>query len=128
MPDPAKLLELAARCEAASGGDREIDAEIWVHLPEQKPHSWKHRGSLLEYAKQVKGAIFVPTYTDSLDAAMTLLPEKAKVVEFHQDGTHDYMWWCWIAHDLEDAQALCRTAALALTAASLRALAAKEGE
>jgi hypothetical protein len=75
------LLELAERCEAATGPDRELSAEIalvvhdWLHEVEgNKPLNCRLRNS---FGSPVYIGGVSPTmdYTASLDAAMTLVPE-----------------------------------------------------
>jgi len=53
IPDAGKLVELAERCEAASGPDRELDCRIFIEA-------------------DVENGDFDRLYTASLDAAMTL--------------------------------------------------------
>lgn len=97
-----ELLKLAERCEAATGPDYEIDAQIADAIGKG---SWYAVGN--------------PAwkFTASLDAAMTLVPE----------GCH---WWmpfpneARIANDehvLTPLPQRCATPALALCAAALRA-------
>jgi hypothetical protein len=127
-----KLLELAAKCEAATGPDAAIDREIWL-----KAVADKEQRFLVEVGRDAHGdkeANFRTDwmadgarYTASLDAAMTLVPEgvsfalgKGIVTELGDSAT-DYAWcgskadphsgpYCWAA-----------TPALALCAAALRA-------
>lgn len=99
-----KLTELAARCEAATGPDRELDALIESAIP---------RFGLYRY-------------TASIDAAMTLVPEGWTWGVF-DDGTA----WVWPDERrdlLTGKQAKAATPALALCAATLRARAQQEDE
>ena len=69
MPTETKLADLeamAARVEALSAPDREVDAKIW-YLCVEKPQT----GDKLDRDIRHKW----PAYTASLDAAMTLVPE-----------------------------------------------------
>jgi hypothetical protein len=84
-----KLLELAERCEAATGPDAKLDEAIEKALPcsrrfaEDNPHApptqWNERGAAFHGARIGDCDNFdeyvSPHYTASLDAAMTLVPE-----------------------------------------------------
>jgi hypothetical protein len=61
------LMELAARCEAATGPDRELDFDIYDECFPTLPRSGCLRANLIEH--------HIKTYTASLDAALTLVPE-----------------------------------------------------
>jgi hypothetical protein len=120
------LLELADRCEQATGPDRELDAEIAeasgnmpedyqraTHYGEPRPYFW--------HKFEHEGEIIPLRYTASLDAAMTLVPEEA--------------WWsvmrapCAEGYDAEvasDDPRHAATPALALCAAALRARAGQQ--
>ena len=98
-----ELLALAARCEAASGADRNLTIAVSDACDMETPH-----GDPLT----------------SLDAAMTLVPEGWDwcAETFGEDGAHGKVWrhgW----HDDTVIHSNAATPALALTAASLRALA-----
>ena len=78
------LIELAARCEAATGPDRELDAEIASQLsgheaylvtigPDHRREEWVFISTDAGDASPTSRP--VPRYTSSLDAAMTLVPE-----------------------------------------------------
>ena len=76
------LLKLAARCEAATGPDREIDAAIAATARHGTEHTWAYgypawlaaSDGRVHLAKN--GPSFAaPAYTASLDAAMTLRPK-----------------------------------------------------
>ncbi len=56
------LLTLAWRCEKATGPDRPISWYIWEAVEMPIIDEWSRNGS-------------APAYTDSLDAAMSLVPE-----------------------------------------------------
>jgi hypothetical protein len=104
-----KLIELAERCEAATGPDREIDTLIGyaVDLPTEDAQ--------------------LPRYTASLDAALTLVPEGWTFANLSQSDRKG--WWCELRQgyltsydkvafgsQLENA-----SPALAVAAAALRA-------
>ena len=62
------LRELAERCEAATGPDRELDLRIEAAInPEYAGLDEEHARFLTRYGGH-------PSYTASLDAAMTLVP------------------------------------------------------
>lgn len=106
------LLELADRCEAATGPDRELDAEIHdAVFP-----------ITLELPRY-------PRYTVSLDAAITLVPERWHWSVYDTNGVDK------AAAQLEPPEySFCpingeaKTPALSFCAAALRARAILEGE
>ena len=75
------LLELAARCEAATGPDREIDCRISLELSgiaygdSDVAEMLLYRDEPTGYGRYRPADEHVPAYTASLDAAMTLVPE-----------------------------------------------------
>ncbi len=103
------LLALAARCENATGPDRELDADIaltqgWTEHPGD---NWI--GPF--------GQIAVPYYTASLDAAVTLVPGPAWWWVEAQPLVHGaYLSGCG-----DERVARGTTPALALCCAALRA-------
>jgi hypothetical protein len=111
------LIELAGRCEKATGPDREIDADIADPLPvcaNLNPRDT--RGHVLEH---------VPAYTASLDAAMTLVPEGWHSSIFTTEGAT--LRGSAAVRDRDGGPSFTSsagTAALALCAAALRARAA----
>ena len=126
-----KLAELAERCEAATGPDRELDCAIAVALNRtDEGGSGFHRvfadDSVFE---QVRAQLF----TASLDAAMTLVPKDWRRSNLYEAEPQNKSSRGW----LEYATLQRRTGgshvmgtgaipALALTAAALRARAAME--
>lgn len=133
------LERLAARCEAADGGDRGLDAEIAsacnvipenyeraiVHGVEQ-PYWWKvpHDKWALDWTPF--------KYTTSLDAAMTLVPEgyRLQLSDWDHETLRAHGPWQAILTphgrrcDFSRCMPLCdhaATPALALCAAALRA-------
>jgi len=136
QPSPktrATLLALASRVEAATGADRELDGLVFAHMnpdkrviigqkPGRFPQDPIYGGPLdiiwIDGFADVLGA---PRYTASLDAAMSLVPSGHEwsvnwcgnsVANVNEIGV-DYPVHCGGAS----------TPALALTAASLRAIA-----
>lgn len=137
-PASDTLLALAARVEAASGPDRELDAEAWLattHGATRRQWSYIHKASgrechIDETRDATRRLIIVPAYTSSLNSAMTLVPSGFSF-EVRSSGTGDKgqanVWnpmrapgQCeWRAKD-------CASPALALVAACLKARAAME--
>jgi hypothetical protein len=109
------LLELASRCEAATGPERELDIAIG-----QAVGTWPAAPNTFKFPKR---------YTASLDAAMTLVPEgwgycieqerPSRAPEACLSPPDSEPW----GHGSIDAEAA--TAPLAIVAAALRALAEK---
>lgn len=106
------LLELAERVEKTTGPDRELEIAIWRALNPihakiaddmgRVPLEWLHN------------------YTESLDAAMALVPEGYNVTLERSDDT----WGAVVWHPLDSRQDMAElfiSAPLALTAACLRA-------
>ncbi len=77
------LTSLIERIEAATGGDRELDAEIWLACtPGATRDKWSYihkatgRECTVDETRDVTDRlIIVPSFTASLDAVLTLLPE-----------------------------------------------------
>lgn len=103
------LLELAERCEKATGPDRALDYDI-AHFV-TRAHLASHGNA--------------PAYAASLDAAVTLVPEGCKWGLYHDpDCKHPKgNSAAWV--DNHFARYAAATPALALCAASLRARAAQ---
>jgi hypothetical protein len=98
------LLELAERCEKATGPDRELDAAINRAIHGQRQ--------------------MVFSYSNSLDAAMTLVPEEMVWFVEAYPGDHSEAAVRWPYYDADERRAA--TPALALCAAALKARAAIE--
>ena len=109
-PKPDVLLELAERCEAATGPDLKLERDI------RKALGLYHSVSAAKCR-----------FTRSLDAAMTLVPEGVsfavgKGIETELGGSAtDYAWCGSKAVPHEGPYAWAATPALALCAAALRA-------
>lgn len=118
MPDDrrALLLDLAARCEAAEGLDRELDADlaraVGLLVDISNPIAWtvRDRGEHIAFARPL------PRYTESLDAA---LPGEAITNVYCIDGR-------WSAANGRRHSGRAKTEPLARRAAALRALAEQE--
>ncbi|NBC37328.1 hypothetical protein GTZ99_12285 [Novosphingobium sp. FSY-8] len=129
------------RIEAATGPDRELDcliaAEIGLHIDGCR-HSISEMltmfgiGSLVETSMSNNSVLkTIPSYTVSIDAALTLLPEGWAIDRLNMwpgapsccdvVGTHDHNGGRW--HNFSDGEARGKAAtpALALCAAALRA-------
>lgn len=126
------LLELAARVEAATGPDRELDLLIAKALGFRALHlAFIPGGSDLAWDPRGSGCGFVVEhYTASLDAALSLVPEGLRIAaiaeQFFEDLDHPWLVKLGFrdrAGGLPTAGG--RTPALALTAACLRARAAQ---
>jgi hypothetical protein len=140
------LLALAARCEVATGADRELDARIWCEVGNDLGYDdppQRHRlmrplqpricimgrwlGSALDkYPEDIEGVAYnwrVPKFTTSLDAALTLVPAG---MQWNYDSHYGMarIFHYWDGHEGPECSeygAEGSTPALALTAASLRA-------
>ena len=147
------LLELAARIEAASGPDREIDARIAValrlgcrpNLPDDleylslvRDDDFESAGTYWFHCRSGKSLRTSLPYTGSLDAAMTLVPEGWVVERLSiwpqessatlcgtREGKDGLRW-----HNFGDgrAQGTAKTAPLAIALAALRARASEQKE
>lgn len=133
------LLSLATRCEAASGNSWDLDREIFkaVHLPDtwfgSKVISWFGNGPFgcnTEDGTRHLDCINAPNYTSSIDAAAMLVPEQywwsvtdyrqAPAVKQAEASVH------WQGGVCGFRCASSASVALALSAAALRARAARE--
>jgi hypothetical protein len=133
-----ELAELADRCEKASEPDRELDARIvealgYRRTVEREGEVWRYYGSgpLGNFERLAKATL--PRFTASLDAAMLLLPDST--MHMVQDQARKEVGWvCYAAINIDPENALmtfeggAATPALALCAASLRAIASLEDE
>jgi len=121
---PFDLEALAVRCEAAVGGDRELDMEIAIavgwHPPGVDPRLYRSDETNALYRHRT------PLYSASLDAAMTLVPEGYDVCIETVGG-----WHYASVNPPEDeimGQIEASSLPLALTAAALRARATMGGQ
>jgi len=121
----ALLMDLADRVEKADGADRELDVAIHQFL--ERPVLWAVDDDGCEY----QALVSVPLYTASLDAALSLVPEGWKwSCDFtqrplFQDCGRADLYAPGIGDDrpADVTDIYAATPALALCAASLRALA-----
>jgi hypothetical protein len=136
------LLELADRCEKATGPDRELDCEIVVAVGGGEI-VWKQANYTMEAypAHRVPSANHlggfanepVPAFSASLDAAMQLVPEGYVwgAGSWGNPDTEGPWAWCATKQDSKDNDldyGKATTPALALCAAALRAQAQESGE
>jgi hypothetical protein len=116
--DKQALIDLAARSEAATGPDRELDLAVWRAID---PNA-----SDLD----AKGKVLLPwlwCVTSSVDAAMTLVPDRCQFGAGRDNLVEGPPGWAWVS-DSEDFEVVrAATPTLALTAACLRALASGGG-
>lgn len=113
---------LALRCEQATGMDRELDAAIYiVAVRGESPSDFRINPQFADY---------IPKYTDSLDAALTLVPEGMRP-SVGQNVHHGY-WHAFVQSIVDSTPhqlggAVSNTSgALALCTAALRARAQME--
>jgi len=122
MTDLSPLIE---RLSAATGPDRELDAEISAHLhggipSHQAEQAWKRSYSAGYVHRAVPGGGFhAPHYTGSIDAAVRLVPEGEKyrphkvILAVSQSGTRfstvldSWQWGKIVGHGSNYAIALC---------------------
>jgi len=126
------LLALAARCEAATGADREIDLAIFRVLhPEYAGPEWQPFGNGLRHVNDSSDVRCLPPpsmtpsrWTASLDAAMTLACDEWDSMDLFRDAGE---WFCVVKAQgkggvyRELARVHHATPALALCAAALSA-------
>jgi hypothetical protein len=129
--------ELIARIEAATGPDRELDAAIYAAMnPEMRPIP-NLKGRFFNPAKTTafvakdyhlgKGVTDVaPSFSASIDAALTLVPGKWKVrqMNFSAPCADDRKWWLNLHGGKEGEDTftgLGATPALAICIAALKA-------
>ena len=113
----AELLALADRAKVADGADRELDADILHRLYST---GWQPSREHVAYPGY--------QFTASVDAALMLVGEGRRArVDINEDGSGAA--WVWVPGETPELTAdKCATPALAIVAASLRALAGECGE
>lgn len=134
------LLELVERCEKASGSDRELDCDIADAIPNgpimplpPDPRCWVYRGDNLGGAIVAASGRaystndrYIPRFTASLDAAMSLVPEGAWLANLQENGSARDRAWAQVDIEISNAwmtsEGRAATPALALCAAALRAV------
>lgn len=133
----SSILELAERCEKATGPDRELDCLIFEaqHLLLMPNHRGMIDGEPTgEYYSPDGNQLpeRAPRYTASIDASLTLVPQgfASAVGTMAFEGSASKPWGCYWEPNGKPHTFEAATPALALCAAALRALAAlprKEG-
>ena len=137
-----ELEALAARVESLTGACRETDARIWCALNGKKyrgnfaPYGqWEERYVQVQYSEPPKRTYLVTgdrrggghalRVTNSLDAAMALVPEGWRWCDYHWPRKDEPKIMTLVTNIPHSGVAHGRssTPALALTAAALRALA-----
>ena len=116
------LLDLAVRCEQATGPDRELDAEI------AKAVGAKH-GPFEKVSMETRSVTYydeiATAYSASIDAALTLVPEGCQYqLDSHYHVARVWHYWepyCADDDGSEHFDAEANTEALALCAAAIRA-------
>jgi hypothetical protein len=123
------LLDLAEIVERASVPDRRLDFDIWsvVTEPTGFPALGEPEATRTQWFYTWKDHDGFPRYTESVDAAMTLVPEgiKWKVGWGYSDKGPTLVGWAGVGSPRIYEAA---SPAAALTAACLRAMAKQRGE
>ena len=138
MTDRDALLALADRVEACAGPDREVDAEIFRAIGAPVPFQFANklvaltfdageRAYFADVSEDLRVRYSPPTYTASIDAAMTLVPDGlSPTIDF---VTHR----CWLrtaeGYDVfhGPAYGFGLHVPTSIAAAALRALAGERG-
>jgi hypothetical protein len=127
MTSPATRLALAEKVEAARAADRELDFDILRATSPTFEDDWfgweEYRRSPSWPKIRDANASMVPPYTASLDAAMTLIGNDCVWGVGNSDDPGPHVFRGTIMPPRGTFTAYAATPALALTAASLRALA-----
>lgn len=123
-----QLLELAERCERAKGLDRVLNGDIAQALGHVPPFVHHRSGPYMDTWLGGRDAWTAPSYTSSLDAAMTLVPEGWYLADLEQSMGDDK--WCatFVTGTMYASCFFANNAALALCAAALRARASNQPE
>jgi len=121
MTNKSALEELASRCEAATGPDRELDAAIARALG-RAPVGLTE----ITFPRDPATERFAK-YTASFDAAMSLMGKGWRKRAIEMDNGDCY-FGIEVDDDSEEIGARAKTWALTATAAALRALAKEKGE
>lgn len=110
------MRELVERIEAADGPSRELDEAIRLLIEHNIVVALDLAGGYVGQS--------TPSFTASIDAALTLLPEGAQWGTGSRDGTLRSWAWCALNYEQPNERmelAFAATPALALVAAILRA-------
>lgn len=129
------LLALADRVERATEPDGELEAEIWLAVTDgatRNKWSYVHKATgrecwMDETRDKFGHLVLVPRYMESLDAAITLVPEcRLWDVAMTPNGAAATVWDEGWTCPPERHQLTAATPALAITAACLRARASTD--
>jgi len=130
------LLELAKRCEQASGPERELDGAIWCAVNGYDFLGWDGAGVMWRkrgHDRSHYPADRVRIFTASLDAALTLVPEgwpwsldATQRPPYRECGRADIFAPGGGLKPTDVMDVYAATPALAICAAALRARAAKD--
>jgi len=121
------VLALAARVEAATGADRELDFWISVRLGTTATDTDEAYQEDID-ALGIDGMDIPHAYTASLDAALSLVPSGIDWSLTGEGNPKSYFCGLWKYAGEFDAVTKADTPALALTAAALRAIAERMPE
>jgi len=123
-----ELLALAARVEAATGADRELDFWISVRLGTTATDTDEAYQEDID-ALGIDGMDIPHAYTASLDAALSLVPSGWVCTHaYFNDQRAVFNFTKWRDGNPMYASGVALTPALALTAAALRAIAERMPE
>lgn len=130
------LTSLIARLEAAVGGDRELDGDIWWAVNRREaaicynnaatglPKKWDELPAVMPGGMgRLAVRSFAPTYSSSLDAAFSLIPDGWRLYSI-QDNTKfqgEKYWHAGLDKGNSVQSIRAATPALALTIAALKA-------
>lgn len=91
-----RLNELIERLEKAAGPDRELDAVIWLAVvpgARRKATTVNHHAGpyVIDETRDATGRLItVPSYTGSIDAAVSLAPEGWDNLQIHRSNSQYY--------------------------------------
>lgn len=129
------LSSLVERLEKATGADRELDVEIWLAVTDgsyRKKWNYTHSATgrvceMDETRDKFGHLVLVPAYSESTDAAMSLVPE-GWIIESMSDEASGRVGELKITgcaveltNGLNTVQAICATRPNAISAAALKA-------
>lgn len=123
------LQPLIHRLEEAEGPDRRIDADLWDTLElvdERHCEMWCKQDGRTDLTRERFVLTWAPRYTESLDAAVSLVPEGRTwmvSVGLERSGAS-----LSVPYDIDAMSSACATPALALCIAALRAIQAQREE
>lgn len=136
----SEIEALIQRVEAATGPDRELDAQLWLSLTPGATRKtthvthWLRPYDIDETRDETGRLIIVPAYTSSIDAAVALADRTLLSKSWTLGQNVHHLHWSASINKLDEEgrpdcmaySGACRSPALALVAATLRALSQKE--